>query len=74
MLQKFKSINMGSMILPHKNSEKVKITVCPCDIKQKLYVTVSLAKFFRRNVILNHIPYMVMLTSMLISQQDKVFY
>ena len=58
MIQKFTSRKLGSIIVPHKNSAEVKITVCHCDIKRKLHVTVSLAKFFRRNNILHNIPYM----------------
>ena len=58
MIQKFTSRNLGSIIVPHKNSAEVKITVCHCDIKRKLHVTVSLAKFFRRNNILRNSPYM----------------
>ena len=57
MLQKFTSRNLGSIIVPHKNSAEVKIIVFHCDIKRK-HVTVSLAKFFRRNNILYNIPYM----------------
>ena len=58
MLQKFTSRNLGSITVPHKNNAEVKITIFHCDIKRKLYTTVSLAKFINTNNILNNIPYM----------------